>query len=332
MSGGRATSSALHAGAAAARAGDGGARVGGTGGGWADARGGDAEPGAAAPAGVPHAAQAPAAASSDQSAELAKARTDEDGNRSRRRVYAEDMRCPSFALSALACLAAVGVARPAAACGLTPPVGPTGLPATCRGESKLTAVRLGLVGGGTRTKIDFGDERASLSQAALVLALDVQLLGSLTVGASAGLPQGGTLEYRGQSHELSGKSLFGVSAAYRLIDDGLLFPFVQVSLGYSVSHSTTRAPSGAVADFDGKDWRAGLLVGKTFLKLVAPYVMGRYFGAGTEWAPGGGHGSDHYRYHVGAGAALALGEHLDAVAELAVLGEQRLSIGAGYTF
>ena len=66
--------------------------------------------------------------------------------------------------------------------------------------------------------------------------------------------------------------------------------------------------------------------------VAAPFVVARYFGAGTNWSVGGGHGADHFRYHVGLGSAFGLSDHFDALGELAFLGEQRLTIGGGYVF
>lgn len=67
-------------------------------------------------------------------------------------------------------------------------------------------------------------------------------------------------------------------------------------------------------------------------KFAAPFVVARYFGAGTSWPDVAGHGADHYRYHVGIGSAFGLSEHFDTLAEVAFLGERRLTLGVGYMF
>ena len=73
-------------------------------------------------------------------------------------------------------------------------------------------------------------------------------------------------------------------------------------------------------------------MGKALGSIAAPFIVGRYFGAGTEWAVAGGHGADKFRYQVGVGAAFGLSEHVDALAELAFLGERRATVGVGYIF
>jgi hypothetical protein len=122
----------------------------------------------------------------------------------------------------------------------------------------------------------------------------------------------------------------GLGISYRFFGDRL--PFVHVSFTYSMARSTTHADGTPDADFKSRDYRAGLAVGKALGKHVPPFVVARYFGAGTDWSVAGGHGADHYRYHVGAGSAFGFSEHLDALIELAFLGERRVSVGVGYLF
>jgi len=143
----------------------------------------------------------------------------------------------------------------------------------------------------------------------------------------ASLP--GRVEYRSLEFELRPGPMAGMGVAYRLF--GGAAPFVHTSLTLSVSRSTTRAPDGSKGTFTSRDYRLGLAVGKTLGRVAAPFVVARYFGAGTNWSVAG-HGGDHYRYQVGAGSAFALSEHFDALVELAFLGEKRATVGVGYVF
>ncbi len=248
-----------------------------------------------------------------------------------RRAYIPAMRVAHRFFGPAALVALAAVARPAWACGLTPPVGPNGLPTVCHGESSALRFHAGLAVGGTSTRIDFDrGGAASLLQGATVAALDVQPTDALTLSVSAGASALGHVDYGGTSYALLPGVLGGAGVAYRLFGRGGL-PFVQPSLGFSLARATTRAPDGSELSFTAKDWRAGIVAGKAF-GVVAPFVLARYFGGGTAWSAGGGHGADHYRYQLGAGSAFALDEHVDAVVELAILGERRATIGVGYTF
>ncbi|WP_394823370.1 hypothetical protein [Pendulispora albinea] len=236
----------------------------------------------------------------------------------------------SFLLAILASFVLL-LPRTSRACGLTPPIGPNGFPTVCHGEATSIRFHAGLSVGGTSTTIDFGDRRADLLQAASVASLDVMPLDALTLSVSAGASLGGRVDYLGARYDLRPGWLGGVGISYRLFGRGGL-PFVQPSLSYSFARATSVAPGGAETDFTANDWRAGLVVGKAIGGFAAPYVLARYFGAGTDWSVGGGHGGDHFRYHAGIGSAFAFSEHVDAIAELAVLGERRATLGVGYMF
>lgn len=232
--------------------------------------------------------------------------------------------------SLVLCVPFVLAAAKARPCGLSPPIGPNGLPAVCRGESSSVQVRASLSAGGTRTQIDFSGRRAPLVQGAVLLGVDVGFLDRLTATASAGSAVSGRVELDGVSYALRPGWVGGVAIAGRVLDGRGAAPFVHVSIAYSWAVSQSRAPDGAEATFTSKDWRVGLVVGKAF-GGVAPFVAARGFGAGTDWAPGGGKGSDIHRFHLAAGAAAALGPRYDVLAEVAFLGEQRLSLGVGAT-
>ncbi len=217
------------------------------------------------------------------------------------------------------------------ACGLSPPMGSNGLPGVCRGEGSTIRVRVGLSTGGTATRIKFAEQHADLQQGAAVATIDVSPRDAFTLSAAFGAALGGRVDFRGVRHDLRPGYLGGVGVSYRLLDGRGALPFAHASFTYSVARTTTRAPDASEAAFTSKDWRIGLSIGKVVFGRVAPYVVGRVFGAGTDWSVGGAHGADASRYHVGVGSAFALGAHLDGLLEAAVLGERRLSVGLGWT-
>jgi hypothetical protein len=217
----------------------------------------------------------------------------------------------------------------AQACGLTPPIGPNGLPAICRDTGPTTRFRAGVTLGGTSTQIEFGPGDARLLQGSAAATLDFFPFERLGLSASLGASLPGRLDFLGQRYHLSPGPLAGVGASYRLLGGKL--PFVHLSFTYSLAQSTARAPDGGESSLKSYDYRAGLAVGATVGKLAAPFVFGRYFGAGTRWE-GVGKGADAYRYHLGTGTVLALSQQLDLLGELAFLGEKRASLGVGYVF
>lgn len=235
------------------------------------------------------------------------------------------MRSFAFVASLAALVAVAETARP---CGLSPPIGPNGLPTICRGDEAAVQLRASLSGGGTRTQIDFAGRRAALIQGAVIAGLDVTFLERFTATASAGSALGGRVELDGVAHRLRPGWIAGLALSGRVLDGRGVAPFVQLSLSYSMAVARSRAPDDAEATFTSKDWRVGLVVGKVF-GGVAPFVAARVFGAGTDWALGGGKGSDAYRFHVAGGLAVPFGARIDALAEVAFLGEQRLSLGVG---
>lgn len=222
------------------------------------------------------------------------------------------------------------VARPLGACGLTPPIGPNGLPTVCRGDERAIRMRAGLTAGGTSTRIDFGATSADLLQGAATATFDVFPLERLGLSVAGGASLGGHVDYAGQRFELLPGPIGGLGISYRLF--GGAVPFVHLSVTGSLARSTTRAPDGAEAIFTSRDWRAGLAVGQAIGKWVAPFAVVRYFGAGTDWSVAGGKGADAFRYQVGVGSVFRISERMDGLAELAFLGEKRATLGLGYSF
>lgn len=202
----------------------------------------------------------------------------------------------------------------------------------CRGDHDTLRLRAGLAVGGTSTKIDFGDQRASLLQTAAVATADVHPAARLGLSAAAGATGPGRVDFLGVRHTLRPGWMAGLGVSGAVLEGRGKLPFVHASFTYSEARATTRAPDGTEATFRARDWRVGVAIGKAVTSTVAPFVVARYFGAGTRWAPGGGKGSDHFRYHAGAGLSWSVSTVVDVLAEAAVLGEKRGTLGVGYTF
>ena len=226
--------------------------------------------------------------------------------------------------------------REASACGLTPPIGPSGLATVCHGDS-TPRVHAGLSAGGTSTSIRFPNGRAELLQGASVLAIDVNpLVGTfaepLTVSLTAGASLGGHVDYAGARYTLSQGAVVGGGLAYRFGGRGGA-PFVQPSLSLAYAGlAKAEGPDGRRESFNAIDYRAGLAVGKVVGGFAAPFAVVRYFGGGTDWEVAGGNGRDRFLYHAGVGSAFALGQQLVLVAEVAFIGERRATVGVGWSF
>lgn len=237
----------------------------------------------------------------------------------------------------LASLVAAGLLLPAGtavACGLTPPIGPSGLPTICRGD--VPRLHAGLSVGGTSTRIDFPSGTADLVQGATVAAADVNplvgtVLEPLTLTLAGGASLGGRLTNLAERWTVRPGAIVGGGASFRFGGKNG-WPFLQPSASLSVSFASAESQSQEGRSFRALDWRFGAAIGKTIGSVAAPFVVARYFGGGTDFAPAGGHGQDHYRYHAGIGSAFGVSPQVDAVVELAFLGERRGTVGFGYSF
>jgi hypothetical protein len=215
------------------------------------------------------------------------------------------------------------------ACGLTPPIGPNGLPTVCHGDESGWRFRAGFTLGGTDTRIDIGGLKGDLLQTASIVTLDVMPIERLSLSFSGGASIGGHFEYVGQSYDLAPGPIGGVGASYLLL--GKTLPFIHLSFTMSLSQATANAPNGSESSFTSRDWRIGAAFGKTFGTVAAPFVVARYFGGGTDWSTVG-KGADDYRYHLGVGSAFGVTDHVDVLVEVAFLGERRATLGVGYLF
>jgi len=160
----------------------------------------------------------------------------------------------TFAAGLVAILLA---ARAGHACGLTPPIGPNGLPAACHGDDDAVRFRAAVTGGGTATTIEFGDNEADFEQAALVGTLDAFPTQRLAFGVALGMSGLGHVNYGGLGYDLMPGMLAGVGTSYRFLGQRGL-PFVHTSLTLSLARAIARAPDGSESTFVSPDWRAGV--------------------------------------------------------------------------
>jgi len=215
---------------------------------------------------------------------------------------------------------------------MSPPVGPTGLTQSCDGEHSERTSRFGMTLGAFDTTIMFGERRARLRQQAFAVSVDKRLSQRFTLQLALGGIFNGHLEFEGTRHTLSGIAAT-VAGSYRLVDEKGARPFVigTASLGQSFLETRENEVSTPLAATDA---RIGVVVGKSFGNVFAPFVVARAFGGPVVWSRGDGTlvGSDRFKYNLGVGALVLAGRGVDAAIEVSFLGEKRVTTGVGFSF
>lgn len=159
-----------------------------------------------------------------------------------------------------------------------------------------------------------------------------------TLQASAGGIISGALVHGNVVHTMRPGWLYGVAASFRVLDGTGWMPYLIVSGSLSMSGTATSpsdAPqSGFHSSLVSMDVSLIATVGKTFFRVLSPYLVGRVFGGPVFWQRGGdvALGTDAYHYQFGVGISVALLQRFDAFIEGAPFGERRLSAGAGVAF
>ena len=180
-------------------------------------------------------------------------------------------------------------------------------------------------------------ERVALHAFSVGAALEIRRSPELTLQLAAGSPVGGTLEVAGNRHDLGPGVLLAAGASYRLVDGAGAAPFVVVSGTLGASTFSTDGPAGERSRMNAGDVRAGVVVGKTLLDLVSPYVVARgFFGpvsfrARVAGQPKDLDGGDAHHYQVGAGLVTAF-RGVDLALEGMPLGEKRVVAALGVSF
>lgn len=242
----------------------------------------------------------------------------------------------AFALHALVGLVTLvtlvtpGVAR---ACGGSGPGGtgmctlPTGGPR----EARRDEVRVGTSLAVTDTTILFGGgRRADMKRTAAFASLALPVTKAMAFEASLGGFLAGELRTPAGRVELGPGLVTALGLAVRAVDGKGSAPLVLVS----ATLSSTQARGDDARHVQAYDLRATVMVGKTVLDVLTPYVLGRAFGGPVwfRWDDGTRvQGTDLYKYQVGAGLSLAL-RPVDLFVEAAPLGERNLAAGLGVRF
>lgn len=229
---------------------------------------------------------------------------------------------------------------------MSPPVGPTGLATTCRGdadEETSPRWRVGANYAAFESQLRFtGSRDATLRQQAVALTLDRVLDPRTTLQFGLGASLGGSFLVDGAAsaatvaHDVHPGALASVAYAWRIVDDVGYVPFVLLSGSIAAAYARIeeRVAGAGSTGLTSIDFRAGIAVGKTFFHALTPYLVARAFG-GPVFARVQGEsivGGDRHHYQLGAGLAVQLSHALDASIEGAPVGERRISVGVGYAF
>lgn len=151
----------------------------------------------------------------------------------------------------------------------------------------------------------------------------------------AGATTGGALETAGTLHRI-GPGWAGFLSFSAIVLDGKgTKPLLVASATIAVSSARTvdRANPNAFATLTAGDFRGGLVLGKTLLDRVTPYVAGRVFGGPIHWQLAGRDqtGTDAYHVQLGFGGVVSIAP-FDVYLEGVPVGERSLGGGLGVSF
>jgi hypothetical protein len=237
-------------------------------------------------------------------------------------------------LAGCGALAVLGsIAAPAVACGVSPPLGPTGLPQQCDGTLAETPWSAGLTVGGFSTTIDFGDVRAGLDERSAVASLGYHFGPRWGVTGSMGAILDGRTTVGGRARDINAGLVASLGGNWLPVYEGARRPFLLTSATLGVSTVTASSDDDRRHRLTSSDLRLAALIGKTFGPLV-PFAATRLFGGPVAWRLGGKSvwGGDTHHYAVGAGLIARLPAHLDLFAEVMPLGEQSLTAGLTFSY
>ena len=185
--------------------------------------------------------------------------------------------------------------------------------------------RVGLSFGAFWTRLRFDDGDRSFEESALGASYERRLTPRVTLQGSLGGILSGTLS------GLSGwpGAFAGVGGSYSVLEQSGAIPFVMLSGALSASFLSGTSGGRPYALY-AADLRASVTVGYTLQERFTPYAVTRFFGGPVFF---NGHvGTDVYHFQIGVGLVVGLPKNFDLSLELAPLGEQRVSLGVGYSF
>lgn len=143
----------------------------------------------------------------------------------------------------------------------------------------------------------------------------------MTLSAAAGALFMGALDRA----ETGPGGVGSVAVSWLVLEQKDWRPFVQLSGSLAVSG--LRAPAG---DYLAVDGRVGVAAGYTLQERLTPYLVARAFGGPVFYD--GSVGTDLFHYQLGAGLVVGLPLGLDLSFEGVPLGEQRLTLGLGFSW
>lgn len=181
----------------------------------------------------------------------------------------------------------------------------------------------------------FDGARAPIERHGVLATLELPLGERSTLGLGLGGDIAGEIDLGARRFHLGPGWAASMSFSYRVADGTGSFPlFVLLSGALSASGTVARedvagARSGNLFAIDVK---GGVSVGKTFARIVSPYLAFRVFGGPVFWDAASGPGTDAYHVQPAAGVVLALGRRLALFGEVAPVAERGVSAGASVGF
>jgi hypothetical protein len=212
------------------------------------------------------------------------------------------------------------------------------LPYECDGDPADTPWRLGLSLSGFRTTIDLGVREIGLEQSSVVATVGRQWGPRWGLVGGVGLILGGAVTNAAGTDRETDVGVGGmitITGTWLVAFEQPGRPFVLLSATTSISTTTAVSDDGLDHRLTAGDLRAGVMVGKTFVERVVPYVAARAFGGPVIWTVGGEavSGGDVHHYTLGGGLIVRLpAGRLDLFAEAMPLGEQSASAGVTASF
>lgn len=185
-----------------------------------------------------------------------------------------------------------------------------------------------------RTHVRFDNDQTFelTEQAATAFAGYATASGWSFRGTLGALIDGGLEDDATGAHDLTPGIVGAVGAARQWkLGDG--YWFITGSAGLSVASTSTHT-AGATNDprFTAGDVRVGAIAGRSFAKILSPYVLARGFGGPVFWSVSGMDvtGTDTRHFQLGAGMSVATSFGLTIVVDISALGEQGASLGASW--
>jgi hypothetical protein len=182
---------------------------------------------------------------------------------------------------------------------------------------------------GLRTTISFDGTHLPLEEASLMAELGYHPGPKYGASFGAGALLGGSLDHR----DVGAGVALDLSGSWLALYESETRPFLTASLTLSVSTTKATGDDAARHRLTAGDARLGLMVGKTYGRLV-PYAAARVFGGPVFWTLAGKDitGTDTHHFTIGVGTSLRLPRKLEAFVELMPLGEQSASFGLDVSF